>query len=142
MTEATALRLRQHQQITRLISLGIGYSKHCKVSGFRRQMTIDATDSTRRLIQYALQLFNQYYDHQPVRTVNISLGKRQPKQFTQLDLFTNPDEVLRDEQLDDVIDSIRQRFGYTSLLHASSLLQGGTAIKRSKLLGGHQANTD
>lgn len=142
MTEAIALRLRQHQQVTRLISLGIGYSKHCATAGFRRQMTIDVTDSTRRLIQYALQLFNQYYDHQPVRTVNISLGKRQPKQFTQLDLFTDPDEVLRDEQLDDVIDSIRQRFGYTSLLHASSLLQGGTAIKRSKLLGGHQANTD
>ena len=58
-----------------------------------------------------------------------------------MNLFESLEDVLKDENLDGVVDIVRKKYGYTSLLHASSLLQNGMAIQRSKLLGGHQANT-
>ena len=40
-------------------------------------------------------------------------------------------------RFDYTVDSIRRRYGFTSLVKASSLLPGGTAIKRANLVGGH-----
>lgn len=49
---------------------------------------------------------------------------------------------MEDEELDTAIDSVRKKYGYTSLLHASSLLEGGMARYRAKLLGGHKSGKD
>ncbi|MFX4111871.1 DNA helicase UvrA, partial [Enterococcus faecalis] len=38
---------------------------------------------------------------------------------------------------DYLIDKIRQKFGFKALIHASSLLDGATAVNRSGLVGGH-----
>lgn len=40
-------------------------------------------------------------------------------------------------ELNYLIDKIRQKFGFQALIHASSLLEGVTAIHRSRLVGGH-----
>lgn len=88
-----------------------------------------------------LLLFRKHYENQPVRIINISFNKIAPKQDYQTNLFESVEDVLKDEKLDSVIDLVRKKYGYTSLLHASSLVQNGMAIQRSKLLGGHQADT-
>lgn len=36
------------------------------------------------------------------------------------------------------MDSIRNRYGSAALLRAVSYTDGGTAVKRSQLLGGHK----
>lgn len=71
----------------------------------------------------------------------MTFTKIAPKQDYQINLFESLEDVLKDEQLDDIIDIVRRKYGYTSLLHASSLIQNSMAIQRSKLLGGHQADT-
>ena len=57
----------------------------------------------------------------------------------QLSLFEEPQQLIDREALDQTIDHIRRKYGYTSLLHASSLVQGGMALQRAKLLGGHRS---
>ncbi len=142
MTEENAMRLRKHRLTTSTVKLMIGYSKHAIQSGFSHQMTIEATDSSKKLVQYMLRLFREYYEKYPVRVVNVSFSNITPKQELQLNLFESAEDVLRDENLDIAIDLVRKKYGYTSLLHASSLIKNGMAIQRSKLLGGHQANIE
>lgn len=142
MTEENAMRLRKHSVTTSTVKLTIGYSKHTIQSGFSHQMVVEATDSSKKLVDYMIRLFRKYYKNYPVRVVNVTFNQITPKQNHQLSLFESLEDVLKDEKLDETIDLVRQKYGYTSLLHASSLLRNGMAIQRSKLLGGHQATTD
>ena len=142
MTEENAMRLRKHRLTTSTVNLAIGYSKHTSHSGFSHQMAIEATSSSKKLVEYMIRLFRKYYKNYPIRVINVSFSKIAPKQEQQLSLFESLEDVLKDERLDITIDLVRKKFGYTSLLHASSLIQNGMAIQRSKLLGGHQANIE
>lgn len=139
MTEENAMRLRRHDVTTSLVKLSLGYSKHIEDKGFSHQMLVDATDSSKELIHSLLILFERHYTYQPVRVVNVTFGKIKPKQSLQLNLFEEPQNLIDREELDKTIDHIRQKYGYTSLLHASSLVQGGMALQRAKLLGGHRS---
>lgn len=142
MTEENAMRLRKHRLTTSTVKLTIGYSKHTFEPGFSHQMAIEATDSSKKLVHYMIRLFRKYYESYPVRVINVTFSKIAPKQDYQLSLFESLEDVLKDERLDETIDLVRKKYGYTSLLHASSLLKNGMAIQRSKLLGGHQANVE
>ena len=141
ITEENAMRLRKHSLTTSTVKLTIGYSKHTLQPGFSHQMAIEATDSSKKLVYYMLNLFRKHYENQPVRVINVSFNKISPKQDYQTSLFESVQDVLKDEELDNIVDLVRRKYGYTSLLHASSLVQNGMAIQRSKLLGGHQADT-
>ena len=45
--------------------------------------------------------------------------------------------MINDENLNHIIDLIRKKYGFKSLIYASSLCDGATAISRSSLVGGH-----
>lgn len=141
MTEENASRLRKHKLVTGVVKLTIGYSKEVLTPGFNRQMKIEASDSSSQLIKAVLKIFHRYYENYPVRTINVSFKALSLKQERQLSLFEPLESLIIDEELDEVVDLVRQKYGYTSLLHASSLTKNSMAIRRSKLLGGHQANT-
>lgn len=141
ITEENAMRLRKHSLTTSTIKLTIGYSKHTVEHGFSHQLAIEATDSSKKLVDYMTRLFRKYYNHHPVRVINVTFNKIAPKQDYQINLFESLEDVLKDEDLDDIVDIVRKKYGYTSLLHASSLIQNSMALQRSKLLGGHQADT-
>ncbi len=140
MTEENASRLRKHKLVTGVIKLTIGYSKESLTPGFNRQMKIEASDSSSQLIKAVLKIFRKYYENYPVRTINVSFKALSLKQERQLSLFEPLESLIQDEELDEVVDLVRKKYGYTSLLHASSLTKNSMAIRRSKLLGGHQAN--
>lgn len=142
ITEENAMRLRKHSLTTSTIKLSIGYSKHALDPGFSHQLAIEATDSSKKLVEYMTRLFRKYYKPYPVRIVNVSFSKIMPKQDYQISLFDTVEDVLKDEKLNEVVDLVRQKYGYTSLLHASSLMKNSMAFQRNKLLGGHQADID
>lgn len=105
---------------------------------FSHQMKIYPTSSTAEITETCLQLFRRYYDGRPTRQKTINCGKVHYKKELQLNLFEAPEMMLHREDLETVIDKIRERYGFTSLLHAGSLLKDGTAIQRSHLVGGHK----
>ncbi|WP_078060128.1 MULTISPECIES: Y-family DNA polymerase [Gracilibacillus] len=143
MTDENAARLRKHKLTTAVVKLSIGYSRNSLQSGFNHQMKINATDSSKKLKAYMLQIFHKYYqEHIPVRVINVTFGKVRPKQSLQLNLFEPAEETMEREELDKAIDSVREKYGYTSLLHASSLSEGGMAKYRATLLGGHRSGKE
>ena len=80
----------------------------------------------------------KHYLTQPVRSIGISAGKLRPKDYQQLSLFEDVEEVKEQKALDKAVDKILDRYGLGSLVHASSLLPEALAIKRAGLIGGHK----
>ncbi|WP_440895627.1 Y-family DNA polymerase [Amphibacillus sp. Q70] len=143
MTDENVARLRKYDLITGIVKLSIGYSRNTVPDGFNHQMNVEATDSSKKLKKYMLLIFDKYYqENTPVRVVNVTFGNLQPKQSLQLDFFEPVEEAIENEALDQAIDFVRRKYGQTSLLHASSLLEGGMARYRAKLLGGHRSGKE
>lgn len=136
MAEQVAARIRRHGCLTQCVSLFIGGAMGEK-SGFSHQMKIPATDNTKKLMNYCLQLFRKYYTGQVVRHVGISYSRLIFTQSRQLDLFSSPEESAKEEHLDQIIDRIREKYGFTAIVHATSKVNGARSIKRAGLVGGH-----
>ncbi|MBK1997118.1 Y-family DNA polymerase [Listeria ivanovii subsp. londoniensis] len=138
MSEEIAMRLRKHHVNTTVVHLGIRYSKYSIKSGFRHQLKVEATSSTKEIVAHFINLFWKYYENEAVRQVEMNCGGIVKKIGLQLNLFENPIQTVNQEQLDITIDKIRARYGFKSLMHASSLLTGSTGLKRSEMVGGHK----
>jgi DNA polymerase V len=139
MADQVAARLRKAHCQTECVHLSVGVSRGAKreSSGFSRQMKVPLTNSSKLLTEYCLTIFRQHWHGEEVRHIGITYSKLNYNTYVQLDLFHEPTEQLKELELDQVIDEIRQRFGYVSLVHASSMTSGGTAISRASLVGGH-----
>jgi len=141
IADQVASRLRSSHLKTACISLSVGYSKGYidsqGRSGWRKQMKIPHSNNTKVLSEYIIGLFRIEYNGQDVRHVGVSYSQLVQTDTLQLDLFSDPDQEVNEQRLDFLIDTIRKKYGFKSLIHASSLLEGATAVSRSGLVAGH-----
>ncbi len=136
MCEDVARRAREKNQAGRTISLGIGYSKNEFGGGFQRSRTIyEATNDTMKIYDVCMILLDENYNRRAVRQISVSITKLEDERSMQLDLFDTQKWQVR--ELGEAMDNIRSRYGTTAIVRAVSLTEAGTAIKRSKLVGGH-----
>ena len=138
MADQVAARLREHHVEAGVIHVTIGYSYEVAEKGFARQIAISPSSSTRAITESVLKIFRCYYQGQPVRQIGIQCGKVYYQTELQLDLFEEAERTIQQIELEKTIDRIRNKYGYSSLVRASGLSRGATAIKRSGLIGGHQ----
>lgn len=140
ITDQVATRLRDHHVVTELISLSIGFADtdQANRTHFSAQMRVEATNDTAQLTEAVWYLLDRKWDGSPIRHVGIRCAKISTQQMVQFSLFEDPTQTLHHQQLASTIDQIRKRYGYKALIRASSLTEGGTAIARSGLVGGHQ----
>ncbi|WP_445677992.1 Y-family DNA polymerase [Psychrobacillus sp. FSL K6-1415] len=137
MCEDVAKRARDTFQAARTISLGIGYSKNAFGGGFQRARTIhDATNDTMKIYNVCLDLLKENYNKNPVRHISISITKLEDEHSMQLSLFEKKN--WKNRKLATAMDNIRNRYGSAALLRAVSYTPAGTAVKRSKMVGGHK----
>lgn len=142
MADQVASRLRKKNCQTQCVSLFIRYSNHELTKGFNRQLKITATNNTKQLIVHCLTLFRKFYKDESVRQIGISYSKLVYRTDIQLDLFKETNEQINEYRLDTIVDKVRTKYGFNSLVHASSLLEEATAIKRSSLVGGHASGKE
>ena len=108
--------------------------------GFYHQIKLDqATDVENVILSNALMIFDKYYEGLPIRKVTISCGKLQEKSGVQLNIFDNIEKIKEQEQIDEAILEIKDKYGKNALLKASSLLDDSTIQERNKKIGGHSA---
>ena len=137
MAEQVASRIRRHGCLTQCIHLYIGAAYGETEGGFSHQMKIAATNDTKELKEQCLYLFRRYYKGQTIRHVGVTYSKLIYTSARQLSLFESPEKMEEREKLDQVIDKIREKYGFTSIVHATSKLEGARSIARSHLVGGH-----
>ncbi|RKQ37285.1 DNA polymerase IV [Oceanobacillus halophilus] len=137
LSEEVCRRARTADKTGKTIHLSIAYSKETGGS-FSRSKSIELpTNVTMDVYRVCMQLFHQFYDgYSNIRHVSVSLDNLFDKGETQLDLF---EDRTKKTDIGYVMDAIRDKFGSTAILRASSYTNAGVTIDRSKKIGGHYA---
>ncbi|MDY0406100.1 DNA polymerase IV [Virgibacillus sp. 179-BFC.A HS] len=137
LCEETCRRARTANKAGKTIHLGIGYSKEVGGGFSRSRSIVTPTNITMEMYEMCMQLFEEFYDGKSnIRRVYVTLEQLYDDMQTQLNLFDN---TSKRKDLGFVMDRIRDKYGSTAILRASSYLPGGIAIDRSKKIGGHFA---
>ena len=137
MAEVLKIRLQKNHKTCSVIGLGIGYSKNIG-GGFYHQVKLNnPTDQERDILANCLMIFDKFYEDLPIRKVTISCGDLKNKDGVQLNLFDNIEKIKDQEQIDEAILEIKDKFGKNAVLKASSLLDDSTIKERNKKIGGH-----
>ncbi len=141
MADQVGTRLRREHIKAQVVSLWVGFSLGYTDSqgktGFHQQLKVEATNSSQKLATILLTLFNNQYRQQDIRSIGVNCSHLIYTDSLQLNLFDDPEEQVNAAKIDFVVDKIRQKYGFKSIVHAHSLLEGGRAIARSSLVGGH-----
>lgn len=137
MCEDVARRAREAEMVGRTVHLSISYSQNAFGGGFNRSRSIDEpTNATMTIYKVCEQIFDEFYDHRPVRKLSISITNLEPEYSMQLSLFEEDKWKVR--ELGKTMDYLRDKFGSNAILRAVSYTEAGTARKRAGLLGGHK----
>lgn len=139
MAEQVAIRLRKRKKKTTNVSIYVGYSWFEEKKSFRCQMKIDPTNQTVVLQNYIMQLFRKKYSGGAVRRIAVSYSGFVNEEYTLFNLFDDPEELIKKQNLQNAIDNIRQKYGFSSLQKANSLTEASRSLARSNLVGGHSA---
>jgi len=128
LAEAICRRARQGNYTGKTVSL---YVRGHDFSGLGRSKSFPRpTASPDKVCHLARRLFRQHWPpEKPVRLLGIALSNLIQPQFRQLCFFD------KEELLYDTVDEIKDRFGETSLLRSSFLLDAGVFYS-----GGRQQN--
>lgn len=141
MADQVATKLRRDNLMTQSLSLWIGYSltyvDDKGKTGFSKQIKIEPSNNSKRIADSLIDIFRDYYYGQTVRNIGVNTSKLTEPVYRQLNFFDRIELIDNDERVDDVVDDIRGKYGFTKLIYASSKLEGARAVARSKLVGGH-----
>lgn len=140
--EQVTSRMRHHGQAASRISLAIGYSaaqvQQSGSWGFAHDHSLSSPSADSRvLVAELLAIFRKYWNGETVRDVMVAFSKLSPHKGQQLSLLQPIHQQVKSYRANEVIDDLRDRFGPTALVYASSLKRGGTMIARAGLVGGH-----
>ena len=143
MVELLSLQLVDKELVTNNISLQIRYSKDSyKHTGGSMKMTI-CTNVFSKLLPFFLELYDKTTKKDGlIRGIGISFNNVMTVDNEYYDLFTNPDEVIKERKLAETINSIKNKYGKNSILKVMNLDSDATTIKRNKLIGGHNAENE
>lgn len=120
LTETVCMRLRDHEMYGQVVS--VHFRNFDFVSARRERTLYSATDSTRTIYDMVKTLFREIWTGEPLRQLGVSVGRLTTNQITQLSLFQPINE--REERRDQTVDSIRKRYGQTSLYRSGFLHSG------------------
>lgn len=137
LCEEVCRRARTADKAGRTVHLGIAYSKETG-GGFARSRSVSLpTNITMDVYNLSMRLFHEFYDgFSKIRHVYVTLDNLYDNRETQLDLF---DDKPKKKDIGFVMDSIRDKYGSTAILRATSYTDAGITIGRSHKIGGHQA---
>lgn len=140
MIDALALQLVNCNRLANRVSVYIGYSKD-KIRRLSISKRLEqATNSYKVLGEVILREYDKNINKDyMIRRIGISYGGLEIKKEKQLDIFGVGLSEEVDERLGSVINGIKDKFGKSSILRATSLKYEATQRQRNKLIGGHNA---
>lgn len=136
MLDIIYLELTRIEKLTTCISFFVGYSKDI-VRPLSLSKRIEATDSFQVLLKILINDYDKnVLNNCKIRKLGIGLSGLRDNKATQLNLFENNHN---EEKLGNTINNIKSKYGKNHIIRGVSLTNKATAIKRNKLIGGHNA---
>lgn len=135
LCEEVCFRARSVGMMGSTIAVGVQGANYNAPTGFYRQVTLlNPTHYTMDVYQAAVDLFERFWDGEPIRRISVSLSNLCSDKWLQLSLF---EQLDRKRDLSYAIDRIKYRYGETAIVRASSLTDAGQAFHRAATIGGH-----
>lgn len=141
MAELLALELVERGLVTDSITLHIGYANRHEVRPAHGtiNMTI-TTSSAKHIREYTEKLYVQIVNsYQYVRRINLTFNRVVDEVYSQYDLFTDPEELEREYQLQKAMLDIKGKFGKNAILKGMNLEKSATTMERNQQIGGHKS---
>ena len=138
MIELNVLSLVEKGLVTNSISLYIGYSKDIiKPTGGSYKLGI-YTNSYQELKKNFEDLFLKTTDKKtPIRRIGVGLNNVVDESFLTVDLFTNLEQLKKENDMQKAILGIKKKYGKNAILKGMNLEEKATTKNRNKLIGGH-----
>jgi DNA polymerase-4 len=137
ITETVCRRARAWGKAGRVVHVYCRGADFDLPTGFSRQVKMSApTAITMDVYTYVLKLFYAHWDRRPVRALGVGLADLKDLREIQLSLIDPREKKMA---LGRAMDTVRIRYGPTSLFRASSLTAGGMLFDRATKIGGHEA---
>ena len=73
------------------------------------------TSNTQEIYDISKELLVKLFNNQPVRLIGIRLDNLTDSEFSQISMFDDPMKKQRNSKLDNVIDNIKDKYGYDSI---------------------------
>lgn len=121
LSDSVSGRLRSAGMIAGNLCVEIKYSTFVSVS--HQMPFLTPTDTNHTIYTAACQLFDQLWDHSPIRLLGIRCSKLLPQDApVQLSLFdVQSQSNEKQKKLDGALDQIRQKYGIASVTRASKM---------------------
>ena len=142
MAEDLALEMFSKGLQTESVALNLGYAMHSLCRPVGGSVTLaEPTDSVRRLIETAEQLYDRLMDpNAPIRRLTVGYGKLSLlEEDTQFSLFGDSAVRQRERRLTGAVLQIRDKYGKNGIFKGTNLLEGATGLERNRQIGGHRA---
>ncbi len=119
LVEQSTYRLRKYELLGTTVSVQLRTKDFEDTSHQGKLM--EATANTKDIYQKAKELLEQMYQTpKPIRLVGVRIDNLIEKEEKQLSLFQN-ENSKKQEKLDKVIDSLKEKYGYQSVTRAGKL---------------------
>lgn len=139
MTEDLTRRLRLNKKMASTVKLAVNYSKEFG-GGFSRQLKLDnKTSSTQKLANAFIKIFNEFYEHLPIRKISVSVSNLSTNSTRQLSLFVDYESEYMENLIESSIDELEFTYGKNVVFKATALEEDSTKLSRGKTVGGHNA---
>ena len=140
MIDDLVLELVEKKLYTNCLSFYIGYSKDIipplKVS-FKLK---EATCSYKEILNYFLEEYDYRINEKvPIRKIGISFTNLAKIKYKQFELFSNNQEDVLEQKLEETLIDIKHKFGKNAILRGISYEECATQLIRNKMIGGHNA---
>lgn len=137
LCETVASRIRRAGACIDVVTVSIMNAEFVRSS---HQMHLEnRTDITEEIYRYACRLFDEKWDHSPIRLLGVSTDRADKDSFVQYSLF-DTDKTERLQKLNSAIDTIRKRYGENSIRRARFLDGSGEhmtgGMNKAKRTGG------
>lgn len=141
MADLLCLDLVDRGLITESISLYVGYSNSLGMEMDRGSISMGMpTSSAKTILPYIEKLYNKVVKTNiPIRRVNLSFNNVVDETFQQYDIFSNPEQLEKEHNLQKAMIDIKKKFGKNAILKGMNLEKSGTTIERNRQIGGHSS---
>ena len=119
LVEQVSYRLRKCNMYANVVNVQLR-TKDFKDFSHQKKL-MNATSNTKDIYNLAKELLNEMYKNGTlIRLVGVRVDNLVEKDEVQLSLFSNEEEK-KQEKLDEVVDKLKEKFGYNSVTRAGKL---------------------
>ena len=143
MADLLSMELVEKGLVTDSITLHVGYSnrEEVKPAHGTEKMSI-TTSSSRHIVEYTERLYERIVDpYRMVRRMFLTFNRVVDEAYRQYDLFTDPDEMERELQLQKAMLGIKEKYGKNAILKGMTLQENATTMERNQQIGGHRSGS-